>query len=92
MKIVEMYDLDEFAKIVGIAVISVQTALFYPDYADIIYVDDEYIENAYELFGIEIAGCSDTRKEVLRERKNTLDEILLKMDSHDIPRQFILRA
>ena len=92
MKIVEMYDLDEFAKIVGIAVISVQTALFYPDYADIIYVDDAYIENAHERFDREIARCSDTAKDVLRERKNTLDEILLKMDSHDIPRQFILRA
>ena len=92
MKIVEMYDLDEFAKIVGIAVISVQTALFYPDYADIIYVDNAYIENAHERFEREIARCSDTGKEILRERKGTLDEILLKMDSGDIPRQFILRA
>lgn len=92
MKIVEMYDLDEFAKIVGIAVISVQTALFYPGYNDVIYVDDAYIENAHDRFDREIARCSDTGKEILRERKNTLDEILLKMDSHDIPRQFILRA
>ena len=92
MKIVEMYDLDEFAKIVGIDVISVQTALFYPDYNDIIYVDDEYIENSHERFNREIARCSDTAKEVLRERKNTLNEILLKMNSCDIPRQFILRA
>lgn len=92
MKIVEMYDLDEFAKIVGIATISVQTALFYSGYNDVIYVDDAYIENAHDRFDREIARCSDTGKEILRERKNTLDEILLKMDSCDIPRQFILRA
>lgn len=92
MKIVAMYDLDEFAKITGIITISVQTALFYPGYNDVIYVDDEYIENAHERFDREIARCSDTGKEILRERKNTLDEILLKMDSGDIPRQFILRA
>lgn len=92
MKIVAMYDLDEFIKITGLVTLSVQVALFYPDYTDIIYVDDAYIENAHERFDREIAKCSDTGKEILRERKNTLDEILLKMDSGDIPRQFILRA
>ena len=92
MKIVAMYDLDEFTKITGLHIVSVQVALFYPGYNDVIYVDDEYIENAHDRFNREIARCSDTGKEILRDRKNTLDEILLKMDSGDIPRQFILRA
>ncbi len=92
MKIVAMYDLDEFIRITGLITLSVQVALFYPDYSDVIYVDDEYIENAHERFDREIARCSDTGKEILRERKNTLDEILLKMDSGVIPRQFILKA
>ena len=92
MKIVAMYDLDEFAKITGILILSVEVALFYPDYSDIIYVDDTYIENAHELFNREIARCSDNRKEILMARKDTLNEILLKMDSGDIPRQFILKA
>ena len=92
MKIVEMYDLDEFAKITGIITISVQTALFYPGYNDVIYVDDEYIESLRERYNRDASKCSDITKEILRDRKNTLDEILLKMDSGVIPRQFILRA
>lgn len=92
MKIVAMYDLDEFAKITGLHIVSVEVALFYPDYNDVIYVDDEYIKNSHERFDRDIAKCSDTGKELLRDRKNTLDEILLKMDSGVIPRQFILRA
>lgn len=92
MKIVAMYDLDEFAKITGIITISVQTALFYPGYNDVIYVDDEYIESLYERYNRDVSRCSDITKEIFRDRKNTLDEILLKMDSGDIPRQFILRA
>lgn len=92
MKIVAMYDLDEFAKITGIITISVQTALFYPGYNDVIYVDDEYIESLYERYNRDASRCSDITKEILRDRKNTLDEILLKMDSGVIPRQFILRA
>lgn len=92
MKIVAMYDLDEFAKITGIDIISVETALFDPCYNDVVYVDETYIENAHERFNREISRCSDIAKEVLRGRKDTLNEILLKMDSGDIPRQFILKA
>ena len=92
MKIVAMYDLDEFAKITGIITISVQTALFYPGYNDVIYVDDEYIESLHERYNRDASRCSDITKEILKDRKNTLDEILLKMDSCVIPRQFILKA
>ena len=92
MRIVAMYDLDEFAKITGIITISVQTALFYPGYSDVIYVDDEYIESLHWCYNRDASRCSDITKEIFERQKNTLDEILLKMDSGVIPRQFILRA
>ncbi len=92
MKIVAMYDLDEFIRITGLITLSVQVALFYLDYSDVIYVDDEYIESLHERYNRDASRCSDITKEILRDRKNTLNEILLKMDSGVIPRQFILKA